>query len=174
MVLTIAGSILVTIPLKLVGTAAHQALLSILRRPLLYLALLLPGLSLSLRPSRSHLNGGGAVGHLGQRHCRRARLVGSLALSWYVSNFGNHNAADGSVVAVIVHLIVLAGAEINAETDIRPPATTPVTLKRPGETRRAWPTKLDKRKREDRTISATSRCAPTNRKDDPHASKHIR
>jgi len=103
MVLTIAGSILVTIPLKLVGTAAHQALLSILRWPLLYLALLLPGLSLSLRPSRSHLNGGGAVGHLGQRHCRRARLVGSLALSWYVSNFGNHNAAYGSVVAVIVH-----------------------------------------------------------------------
>jgi hypothetical protein len=38
-VLTIAGagSILVTIPLKLVGTAAHQALLRILRWPLLYL-----------------------------------------------------------------------------------------------------------------------------------------
>jgi len=64
-VLTIAGSILVTIPLKLVGTAAHHA-------------------------------------------------------------------ADGSVVAVIVHLIVLAGAEINAETDIRPPATASATLKRPG------------------------------------------
>jgi len=27
---------------------------------------------------------------------------------------------------------VLAGAEINAETDIRPPATAPATLKRPG------------------------------------------
>jgi hypothetical protein len=92
-VLTIAGSILVTIPLKLVGTAAHQALLPFC----------CPCLSLSLRPSRSHLNGGGAVGHLGQRHCRRARLVGSLALSWYVSNFGNHNAAYGSVGAVIVH-----------------------------------------------------------------------
>ena len=39
MVLTIAGSSLVTIPLNLVGTAAHQALLRILRWPLLYLAL---------------------------------------------------------------------------------------------------------------------------------------
>ena len=29
--------------------------------------------------------------------------VGWLALSWYVSNFGNHNAAHGSVVAVIFH-----------------------------------------------------------------------
>jgi membrane protein len=129
-VLTIAGSILVTIPLKLVGTAAHQALLSILRWPLLYLALLLP-LPVPIataEPQPSQWRWGG--GHLGKRHCRRARLVGSLALSWYVSNFGNHSAAYGSVVAVIVHLIVLAGAEINAETDIRPPATA--TLKRPG------------------------------------------
>src|SRR6185295_1949266 len=51
------------------------------------------------RPSQWRWGGG----HLGQRHCRRARLVGSLALSWYVSNFGNHNAAYDSVVAVIVH-----------------------------------------------------------------------
>jgi len=29
-------------------------------------------------------------------------------------------------------IIVLAGAEINAETDIRPPATASATLKRPG------------------------------------------
>jgi hypothetical protein len=35
--------------------------------------------------------------------------------------------------------------------------------------RGAWPTKLAKRKHEDRTISATSRCAPNNSKDDHHA-----
>jgi len=78
-VLTIAGSILVTIPLKLVGTAAHQALLSILRWPLLYLALLLP-LPVPIataKPQPSQWRWGG--GHLGQRHCRRARLVGWLA-----------------------------------------------------------------------------------------------
>jgi hypothetical protein len=31
-------------------------------------------------------------------------------------------------------IIALAGAEINAETDIRSPATAPATLKGPGDT----------------------------------------
>ena len=52
-------------------------------------------------------------------------LVGSLALSWYVSNFGNYNATYGSLGAVIGFLvwmwlstiIVLVGAEINAEME---------------------------------------------------------
>ena len=44
-------------------------------------------------------------------------------------------------------IIVLAGAEINAETDIRPPATAPATLKRPGGTPAgARPTKIGQAK----------------------------
>jgi membrane protein len=52
-------------------------------------------------------------------------LVGSLALSRYVSNFGSYNATYGSLGAVIGFLvwmwlstiIVLVGAEINTEME---------------------------------------------------------
>jgi membrane protein len=48
-----------------------------------------------------------------------------VALSWYVSNFGNYNATYGSLGAVIGFLVwmwlstivVLVGAEINAEME---------------------------------------------------------
>jgi len=99
-VLTIAGSILVTIPLKLVGTAAHQALLSILRWPLLYLALLLP-LPVPIATAT----------------CQTSETI-TPPTARSLPSFST--------------IIVLAGAEINAETDIRPPATASATLKRLG------------------------------------------
>jgi len=61
--------------------------------------------------------------------------VGSLALSWYVSNFGNHNAAPTTrSLPSLSTIIVLDGAEIEPKWNIRPPATPPATLKRPGDT----------------------------------------
>ena len=182
--LAIAGIILVPITLKLVGAAnsTTSALLSILRWPLLYVALLF-ALACLYRygPSRTHP--AMAVGHLGSAIAGAVWLVGSLALSWYVSNFGNYNATYGSLGAVIGFLvwmwlstiIVLVGAEINAEMEHQTARdTTSGGAKRMGIAARAWPTKLAKRKHEDRTISATSRCAANNSKDDHHASKHIR
>ena len=52
-------------------------------------------------------------------------IAGSLLLSWYVVNFGNYNATYGSLGAVIGFMvwmwlsiiIVLFGAEINAEME---------------------------------------------------------
>jgi membrane protein len=52
-------------------------------------------------------------------------IIGSLLFSWYVSNFGSYNETYGSLAAVVVlmlwfwvsALIVLLGAEWNAETE---------------------------------------------------------
>ena len=52
-------------------------------------------------------------------------LLGSLALSWFVANFGTYNATYGSLGAVIGFMIwlwlstivVLLGGEINAEME---------------------------------------------------------
>ena len=124
--LAIAGIILVPITLKLVGAAdsTTSASLSILRWPLLYLALLF-ALACLYRygPSRTHPQWRWVT--LGSAIAGAVWLVGSLALSWYVSNFGNYNATYGSLGAVIGFLVwmwlstilVLAGAEINAEME---------------------------------------------------------
>ena len=145
--LAIAGIILVPITLKLVGAAnsTTSALLSILRWPLLYVALLF-ALACLYRygPSRTHpqwrwVTWGSAI-------AGAVWLVGSLALSWYVSNFGNYNATYGSLGAVIGFLvwmwlstiIVLVGAEINAEMEHQTARdTTSGGEKRMGQSRRA-------------------------------------
>ena len=52
-------------------------------------------------------------------------IIGSLLLSWYVSNFGTYNATYGSLGAVIGFMvwlwlstiIVLVGGEVNAEME---------------------------------------------------------
>jgi membrane protein len=124
--LAIAGIILVPITLKLMGAtnSTTSALLGVSRWPLLYAALLF-ALACLYRygPSRTHpqwrwVTWGSAI-------ASAVWLTGSLALSWYVSNFGTYNATYGSLGAVIGFLvwmwlstiIVLVGAEINAETE---------------------------------------------------------
>ncbi|MEO8317726.1 MAG: YihY/virulence factor BrkB family protein [Bradyrhizobium sp.] len=55
-------------------------------------------------------------------------ITGSVALSWYLSNFGDYNATYGSLGAAIGLMtwmwmsatIVLFGAELNSETDQQP------------------------------------------------------
>ena len=80
-----------------------------------------------------------------------------------MSNFGNYNATYGSLGAVIGFLvwmwsstiIVLVGAEINAEMGHQTARDfTSDGAKRMGNRGTPWPTKLAKRKHEDRTISA--------------------
>jgi membrane protein len=138
--LAIAGIILVPITLKLVGAASSStsALLSVLRWPLLYVALLF-ALACLYRygPSRTHpqwrwVTWGSAI-------AGTVWLVGSLALSWYVSNFGSYNATYGSLGAVIGFLvwmwlstiIVLVGAEINAEMEHQTARDTTSDVEKP-------------------------------------------
>jgi membrane protein len=124
--LAISGIVLVPVAFKLLGIAASTApaLLSLLRWPLLYVALLF-ALACLYRygPSRARPQwrwvtwGSGIAGAIW--------LIGSLILSWYVANFGSYNATYGSLGAVIGFLIwmwlstiiVLGGAEINAEME---------------------------------------------------------
>jgi hypothetical protein len=60
-------------------------------------------------------------------------LLGSIGFSWYVDNFGKYNQTYGALAAVIILLlwlflsafVVLLGAELDAETDVRRPGTPP-------------------------------------------------
>jgi membrane protein len=101
----------------------HQ-LLDILRWPLL---LLLAGLALAcvyrFGPSRRKPRWRWVT--WGSAFAAVAWLVVSLLFSWYASNFGNYNKTYGSLGAVIGFMtwlwissvVILIGAEINAETE---------------------------------------------------------
>src|SRR6476620_10276779 len=120
------------------GSVRHQryrprtARLSLLRWPLLYMALLCALACLyrygpsRTRPQWKWVTWGSAL-------AGAVWLIGSLILSWYVANFGSYNATYGSLGAVIGFLIwmwlstiiVLGGAEINAEMENQTARDTP-------------------------------------------------
>jgi len=125
-VVALAGIVAVPVALKLLGVTGWSgpALLTLLRWPLLYLAILF-ALACLYRygPSRTQprwrwVSWGGAI-------AGGTWIIGSLLLSWYVANFGNYNATYGSLGAVIGFMvwmwfstiIVLIGGEINAEME---------------------------------------------------------
>jgi membrane protein len=66
-------------------------------------------------------------------------IIGSLLFSWYVSSFGSYNETYGSLAAVVVlmlwfwvsALIVLIGAEWNAETEHQTERDTTTGAERP-------------------------------------------
>ena len=122
----LVGIVVVPVTLELLGipSGSGAALLSLLRWPVLYLFILF-ALACLYRygPSRAHpqwrwVTWGSAI-------AGAVWIVGSLLLSWYVSNFGTYNATYGSLGAVVGFMvwmwlstvIVLAGAEINAEME---------------------------------------------------------
>ena len=123
-----AGVVGVPVALTMLGIPSRSgaALWSLLRWPALYLVILL-GLACLYRfgPSRSNVQwrwiswGSVVAGSIW--------LLGSLAFSWYVANFGTYNATYGSLGAVIGFMIwlwlsmtvVLIGAEIDAELERR-------------------------------------------------------
>ena len=127
LVLIAIGSIvIVPVALKVIGLpdGSSASLLSLLRWPLLYAAILFALACLyRFGPSREHpqwrwVTWGSAI-------AAGIWIVGSLVLSWYVANFGSYNATYGSLGAIIGFLVwmwlstivVLAGAEINAEAE---------------------------------------------------------
>jgi membrane protein len=72
-------------------------------------------------------------------------IAGSVALSWYLSNFGNYNATYGSLGAAIglmmwmwmSAIIVLCGAELNSEIEHQTAVDTTVGTPKPAGSRGA-------------------------------------
>jgi membrane protein len=124
--LALAAVVGVPLLLGALGIAPRSgaALMSLLRWPLLYLVILFALACLyrygpsRTRPQWRWVTWGSAL-------AATVWLLGSLALSWYVANFGTYNATYGSLGAVIGFMVwmwlstivVLAGAEINAEIE---------------------------------------------------------
>ncbi len=124
--IAIASVFIVPVALKVIGLSdgSTASLLSQLRWPVLFTAILFALACLyRFGPSRAHpqwrwVTWGSAI-------AAGIWIVGSLLLSWYVANFGSYNATYGSLGAIIGLLvwmwlstiILLAGAEINAETE---------------------------------------------------------
>ncbi|MBA1159328.1 YihY/virulence factor BrkB family protein [Microvirga sp. Marseille-Q2068] len=121
----LAGIVVLPVVLDFVGLgAAVEWLLSLARWPIL-LAVVVAGLAVLYRygPSRDKaewkwVTPGGIVAAV-------LWLAGSMLFSWYVSNFGSYNETYGSLGAAIGFMtwiwlssvIVLLGAEINAEME---------------------------------------------------------
>jgi membrane protein len=144
--LAMAGIVAVPIALKLLGIPQQSGvgLLTLLRWPLLYLVILFAFACLyRYGPSRTHpqwrwVTWGSAV-------AGAVWIVGSLLFSWYVANFGTYNATYGSLGAVIGFMVwlwlsiivVLVGAEINAEMEHQTAKDTTEGRRKPMGTRGA-------------------------------------
>ncbi|OYW57469.1 MAG: hypothetical protein B7Z10_06360 [Rhodobacterales bacterium 32-66-7] len=117
--------------LERLGGAA-ETLVLVLRWPVI-IALLLLGVAVLYRyaPNRSDaawvwISPGAVVAVLGI-------VLGSAALGWYVRNFGSYDETYGSLAAVVIlmlwlwvsTLMLLLGAEINAELDRQAKARSP-------------------------------------------------
>ncbi len=130
--------------LDFVGLGADAWWLALLRWPVLLVAVLL-GLALLYRygPSRDAprwrwVTPGGALAAL-------LWIVASLLFSWYVAHFGSYNKTYGSLGAAIGFMtwiwlstmIVLTGAQVNAEMEHQTAEDTTVGAPQPLGTRRA-------------------------------------
>ena len=143
-VLALAGIVVVPVAFKFIGLSEQAWFLSLLRWPALLLVVL-GALALLYRygPSRDAprwrwVTWGSAVAAL-------LWITASVLFSWYVSNFGSYNKTYGSLGAVIGFMtwiwistiIVLIGAEINAEMEHQTAEDTTVGKPQPLGTRRA-------------------------------------
>jgi membrane protein len=123
--LTIAAVVALPVALQFIGLSRGlETLLHLARWPLLLVGIaLILALIYRFGPSRSDarwrwVSWGGAVAAL-------VWVAGSAAFSWYVESFGNYNKTYGSLGAVVAFqiwlwlsgIVVLLGAELNAETE---------------------------------------------------------
>ena len=143
--LAIGGIVVLPILLDFLGLGSGtEWLLAIARWPILLAGVVL-GLALLYRygPSRDKaewkwVTSGGLVAAV-------LWLGGSMLFSWYVANFGSYNETYGSLGAVIGFMtwiwlstvVVLVGAEINAETEHQTAKDTTEGPEEPMGTRRA-------------------------------------
>ncbi len=145
---TIALSVVVAVPIMLnfVGLGSVSGvLLAVARWPVMFLVITL-ALSVIYRygPSRNKarwqwVSWGGASAAV-------VWIIASLAFSFYVSNFGNYNKTYGSLGAVvgfmtwiwISSIVVLMGAELNAELEQQTDRDSTVGPEKPRGTRGAF------------------------------------
>jgi membrane protein len=126
LLLAIASVVVVPLVLAYLGFAAEQqaGFLPLLRWPVLFVVVMF-GLSLLYRFGPSRRNAKWRWVSVGSVFAAFAWLAVSAAFSWYLSRFADYNATYGSLGAVIGLMmwlwlsitVVLAGAELNAETE---------------------------------------------------------
>ncbi|TXN72892.1 YihY/virulence factor BrkB family protein [Methylobacterium sp. WL6] len=143
-ILALGAIVVLPVVFNTVGLSADAWYLALLRWPALFVAVL-GGLALLYRygpcrdaPRWRWVTWGSAIAAF-------AWLAGSLGFSWYVANFGKYNDTYGSLGAVIGFMtwiwistvIVLLGAEVNAEMEHQTVRDTTVGAPQPLGTRRA-------------------------------------
>lgn len=138
MLLAIAAVVVLPVVLQYVGLGSLETVLGLARWPVLLLAI---GLFLALiyryGPSRQNarwrwVTWGSAVASL-------LWVVGSIGFSWYVTNFGDYNETYGSLGAAIgfmtwiwlSSILILVGAELNAEMEHQTARDTTTGPERP-------------------------------------------
>ena len=144
LVLALAGVVALPVALNFIGLGEGAWWLSQLRWPILFLAVLV-SLALLYRygPSRDAPRWRWATP--GSALAAFLWLAGSLLFSWYVANFGKYNQTYGSLGAAIGFMtwiwistiIVLLGAQVNAEMEHQTAEDTTVGEPQPMGTRRA-------------------------------------
>jgi len=144
LILALAAVVVLPVVLTYVGLGADAWWLTLLRWPTLFLAVLL-GLALLYRygPSRDTPRWRWVT--LGSALAALLWIAASLLFSWYVAHFGSYNKTYGSLGAAIGFMtwiwlstmIVLAGAQLNAEMEHQTAEDTTVGTPQPLGTRRA-------------------------------------
>ncbi|MGU3466726.1 YihY/virulence factor BrkB family protein [Methylobacterium sp. C33D] len=144
LILALAAVVVLPVVLAYVGLGTDAWWLTLLRWPVLLVAVLF-GLALLYRygPSRDAprwrwVTPGGALAAV-------LWIVASLLFSWYVAHFGSYNKTYGSLGAAIGFMtwiwlstmIVLVGAQLNAEMEHQTAEDTTVGAPQPLGTRRA-------------------------------------
>jgi membrane protein len=122
--IAIAAIVVFPLVLAFVGVGVSAPGLALLRWPAL-LVVMMTGLALVYRFGPSRREAKWRWLSVGSAFASLAWLAGSLAFSWYLSNFANYNATYGSLGAVIglmmwmwlSAIVVLLGAELNAEIE---------------------------------------------------------
>ena len=125
LIVAIGGIVAVPIVLSYVGLGSGTEWLVWLGRWPLLLAMVVVGLAVLYRYGPSRDKAQWAWVTAGSLVAAVLWLVASLLFSWYVSSFGSYNETYGSLGAVIGFMtwiwisaiVVLLGAEINAETE---------------------------------------------------------
>ena len=144
LILALAAVVVLPVVFEFIGIGKDAWWLALLRWPVLLLAVL-GGLAVLYRygPSRDAprwrwVTGGSAIAAV-------LWLGGSLLFSWYVAHFGSYNKTYGSLGAAIGFMtwiwlstmIVLTGAQVNAEMEHQTAEDTTVGAPEPLGTRRA-------------------------------------
>jgi membrane protein len=133
----LALAAIVAVPMVVAWMGMSNSLLPALRWPLMYLIILLALAALyRYGPSRENaqwrwVTWGSAIAGL-------VWIVGSILFSWYVASFGSYNKTYGSLGAVVAFmvwlwlsaLVVLLGAEIDAEMERQTERDTTTGLER--------------------------------------------